>query len=249
MEAPDIHLQQESEDVLDLPENVDLVDLIDQPAWKTILIQLVKKEHMDPWDIDVVDLAEKYLTKIHALEKADLRVPANAILAASILLRLKAKTIKLSSLEEWEEDEEEKARKIAEQQLLFSDDNIPDLHGGRMTREGAVSLDELVLGIQDILEKTKQKAAKKRALGFEIPEFNIPLGEKDIESRTEDILARVKDRSDSTGVVRFSQLLNEKHSLEMVQVFVPLLFLANKGELAMWQEAFWGEVFVSLNPE
>ncbi|MEK6820785.1 MAG: hypothetical protein AABY11_00095, partial [archaeon] len=40
-----------------LTSSDDLVGLIDQPAWKTILISLVKNEKMDPWNIDVKDLA------------------------------------------------------------------------------------------------------------------------------------------------------------------------------------------------
>src|SRR3989338_6587440 len=66
-----------------LPEEVTheyLVDLIDQPAWKTILLDIVKAEKMDPWNIDVIRLADLYLSKINLLERSNLRVPANAIL-------------------------------------------------------------------------------------------------------------------------------------------------------------------------
>ena len=44
-----------------------LVDLIDQPAWKTILIELVKGNKMDPWNIAVVALADLYWKKIQLL--------------------------------------------------------------------------------------------------------------------------------------------------------------------------------------
>ena len=71
---------------------IDLVDLIDQPAWKTILLDLVESEKMDPWDIDVIVLAEKYIKKINDLETNNLRVPANAILACAILVKTKAST-------------------------------------------------------------------------------------------------------------------------------------------------------------
>jgi len=235
----------EEELLVELPEQVNLVDLIDQPAWKTILIELVKKEKMDPWAIDVAELAEKYLLKIHRLEKADLRIPANAILASAILLKLKAKTIKLASLEEFEDDPEE-ARMIAEQKLLFSEENIPELYGERMEREGRVSLDELVDSIEEILEKTRQKSARKLFEAI-IPEFKIPFDEKDIEERTNDILERVQLRADSQGLVTFSRLLNEKNPLEMVTVFIPLLFLFNNNKITMWQEEFWQEIFISLN--
>lgn len=243
-----VELERDSEDdssFIDSFAKVDLVDLIEQPAWKTILLELVRKEKMDPWAIDVAELADKYLHKIHSLEKADLRIPANAILASAILLKMKAKTIRLSSLEELEEDIEEQARKIAEQQL-FSDANIPDLLGGRMQRQGLVSIDALVSSIEEILEKTRSKAGA-RLFGSDVPEFKIPFSEKNIEQKTREIWQRIQERVDSTGIVRFSHLLNEKTSMEMVSVFVPLLFLANREKIVLFQEEFWGEIFVSLN--
>jgi len=233
----------EEELLVELPENVDLVDLIEQPAWKTILVSLVKKERMNPWDIDISLLAEKYLRKIQQLEKADLRIPANAILACSVLLKLKAKTIKLSSLEGLEEEVSEQARELAEQQMLFSDENIPELLGNRLEREGKVSLDELVKNIEQILEETKRKSTR-RLSEMILPEFHIPFDQKDIEKKTQEILERIRERVDSQGIVTFSQLLNNKNHLEMVGTFIPLLFLFNNGKITMWQEQFWREIFI-----
>ena len=82
--------------------DTNLVTLIDVPEWKTILLDLVSSEKMDPWNIDIVDLSEKYLKKINSMEQTDLRVPANAILASAILLRAKSKLLKIPSLEEEE---------------------------------------------------------------------------------------------------------------------------------------------------
>ena len=71
--------------------DTNLISLIDVPEWKSILLDLVSSEKMDPWNIDIVELSEKYLQKINSMELMDLRVPANAILASSILLRAKSK--------------------------------------------------------------------------------------------------------------------------------------------------------------
>ena len=236
---------QAEELLVELPEHVDLVDLIEQPAWKTILIELVKNEKMNPWDIDVAELADNYMKKIQQLEKADLRIPANAILACSILLKMKARTIKLSSLDEMEE-ELEKARVIAEQQLLFSSETIPELYGNRVQKPSGVSLDALVRNIEEILEKTKQKSGRKLS-SIEVPEFKIPFNGMNIEERTVEVMERVRQRADSQGLVTFSQLLDHKTPLEMISVFIPLLFLFNKEKISMWQEQFWQEIFISLN--
>lgn len=218
-----------------------LVDLIDQPAWKTILIELVKSNKMDPWNIDVVELANLYWQKIQQLERQDLRVPANAILASAILLKLKARTIKLSSVEE-EEDEER--REISKEELKMIEETIPKLRGQRQFREGRISLDELVESIGEILEKTKQKKSILR--DKELPEFNLEFSKEKAAEQVDKVFKRIKEKADSQGLVTFSALLEERTPIAMVYCFVPLLFLVNNGKVNAWQEEFFGEIFISL---
>jgi len=236
-----------SQETPETGESVDLVDLIHQPAWKTILVDLVKREKMDPWDIDVADLADKYLEKINQLEKKDLRIPANAFLACAILLKMKARSLKISSLEEWEEEWAADG-KVSEQEKMFFDESaIPELRSSFRAREGKVSLDQLVLGIESILEKTKKTAYKDR--DKELPKFDIPYNLNNIDEKIDDVFKKISERVDSQGLVLFSALLDEKNPLEMINTFVPVLFLMNKGKIVAWQEQFFGEIFISLKSE
>jgi segregation and condensation protein A len=221
-----------------------LVDLIDQPAWKSILIELVKGNKMDPWNIDVVELANLYWQKIQLLEKQDLRVPANAILASAILLKLKARTIKLSSVEEEEETE---AKEISREELAMIEETIPELRGQRQFREGRISLDELVNSIGEILEKTKQK--KNILHDKQIPEFNLEFNKGGAAEQVDKVLARINELADSQGLVMFSALLEDKTPIGMVNCFVPVLFLTNSGKINAWQEEWFGEIFISLMKE
>jgi len=220
--------------------DVDIVDLIDQPAWKTILLDLVRTEKMDPWNIDVSELAGKFLTKINAMEKADLRVPANAILASAILLKHKAKYLRLSSLDDFEDDVESP---LAKQQFIFDESQLPDLHGLRRFREGAVTLDDLVNSIESILQKTQEKKFKARHM--DIPVFRIPSAGESMEERVEKIWLQIVESADSQGIVLFSRLLGKKRgAMEIVNHFVPMLFLMNKGKIFAWQDEFFGEIFI-----
>ncbi|MBN1941643.1 MAG: segregation/condensation protein A [Candidatus Diapherotrites archaeon] len=224
-------------------EKIDLVDLVDQPAWKTILIDLVKSEKMDPWGIDIVDLANRYLAKIQAMEKSDLKLPANAILASAILLKLKARTIKFSSIEEDDDMEGE----ISEEELKLIEESVPQLRHSRQFRQGRVTLDELVGHIESILRTTKQRGNILREK--DIPEFKIKLREVDIEARLDSVWNSIKEKADSQGITRFSQIIESNSPLEIVKVFLPLLFLATKGRIRVWQEEFWREIFIALQEE
>lgn len=62
--------------------------LTDQPI--NILLELVQKHKLDPWDVDIEKLVAIYRRKIDRAKSLDLRVPGRAVLSASVLLRMKS---------------------------------------------------------------------------------------------------------------------------------------------------------------
>ncbi len=217
---------------------MDLVDLIDQPAWKTILIDLVESEKMNPWDIDVIGLTEKYIKKINELQGNNLRVPANAILACAILVKTKAKYLRLSSL-----DEKEKEAVLTPEQRALMLQEIPDLMAGRLAREGRITLDELVMSIEDIIQRTTPKKNSSRS----IPRIEINFDSTSIEEKMQEVLELIKMKVDSQGIVLFADLIIERDSVDvMVDTFLPVLFLMNNGKIIAYQNEFFGEIFVQL---
>lgn len=222
---------------------VDLVELIYAPDWKTILYDLVQSEKMNAWDINITELAEKYYARIKGLTtETSLRIPANAMLCSAILLRFKSKKLKISSIEEVEEA-------IAIQQALEAkntklyDNFEPLLKNPRLSREGKVSLNELVSAIEEMMEKTRQKALKKKLLA---QEFKIPYTSENIEEKSQKVMELVTNNCDSTGLCLFSHLSIGKKASELVDLFIPMLYLCNKGKLAAWQEEWFGEIFIQL---
>ncbi|MFA5763285.1 MAG: segregation/condensation protein A [archaeon] len=216
---------------------MDLMDLIDQPAWKTILIDLVKSNKMDPWNIDVSLLTQKYLVKINQLETSSLKVPANAILACAILVKTKSKQLKLSSVQ----DEEEEVSMSTEQKELFLEE-IPDLMANRSFREGKISLDELVNSIEGIIQQTTPLKRNMR----EIPRMELNFDTTSIEEKLGDILNLIKAKVDSQGLVMFKDLVENDENSSLINVFLPVLFLMNSGKVLAYQEEFFGEIFVKL---
>lgn len=223
---------------------VDLVNLIDQPAWKTILISLVKGEKMDPWNIDIAGLADKYLQKINALDGTDLRLPANAILASAILLKFKARILRLTEIDD--DDELEGNGFFTEEEKKVFEGLLPELVSARKFREGKISLDALVDTIEVLLEKSKKKS---QSLVLDRPDFKIPISNFDLSEKMDEVYTLIKDLVDSEGLVLFSRLARDKNVSGIVETFIPVLFLANKGRINVWQDEFFGEIFISLNEE
>ncbi len=218
----------------------DLVGLIEQPAWKTILISLVKSERMDPWNIDIKVLAQKYLEKIRALNQTDLRLPANAILASAILLRFKSRALRLPSIED--DDVADWKSLLTEEQLLGG--MMPELIPPNLMREGKVSLDQLVESIEAILDKTKSKVQRERD-GKDRPTFNLPFASMNLESKMANVLDLAQKHADETGLARFSTMVSDLSVNDIIESFLALLFLVNERRLSAWQETLFDEIFVS----
>src|SRR3989338_821694 len=205
--------------------DINLVELIHEPTWKTILLSLVKSEKMDTWEIDISLLADKYLGKVNSMESSNLRVPANAILCSAILLKYKSKTLRIPSLEEFEEQDELSEEEIRKQERLFLAEGIPQLIAPRLMREGKVSLDDLVKSIESILEKTKRKSLEKDRQELK---FAVALTEYNIDERMNSVLKELHEKKDETSLVMFSELVKQKPVLELIHIFVVLLFLHNQ---------------------
>ncbi len=238
-------LSAEDASIVAIPENIDLVDLIEQPAWKTILIELVKTEKMDPWSIDISQLAEKYLAKINSLTGTDLRLPANAILASAILLKFKSNVLRLSEIDDEEEFLKQKKSMSPEEKAEF-EAMLPELKNIRKIKEGKVSLEELVASIEKMLQSSR-KVRDKNFLQRERAKFSIPFSDFKIDEEMEKVYKIIQKSADSQGLVMFSALIKKQSTNEaIVRTFIPCLFLTNKGKINMWQEQFFGEIFISV---
>jgi len=215
---------------------VDLEQLVAQPTWREMLLDLVVSEKLDPWNIDLVDIASKYLDRVRKLQKLDLRVPANLILAASILLRFKSDALR------FEEEEQ-----VVEQQTFIDEVQppveIPMLSlRTRIPRKRKVTLNELMGALEEVFEEQRKKQEKpviKENMIINVPKY-------DITARMKEIYAKVKKTADTSGLVTFSSLLKEKNRKEIIYTLIPILHLAQDGKLSVFQEKFFGEIFIQV---
>lgn len=214
-------------------QNIDLVELIEQPTWKTIILDLVRKERMDVWAIDLVELSQKYLRRIQELKENNLRIPANAMLACAILLKLKSRTIKLPH----EEEEKEELPPIGE---------LPELQPITRIKERTVTLNELLKEIEAVIAKTKKKSSAIKAMEEVV--LPVPhISERDISNRLDEVYEKLVANADEQGLVLFSDIVSAEKPLEVVTTFICLLFLAAKQRISLWQESFFGEIFIAIN--
>ncbi|MCD6414726.1 MAG: segregation/condensation protein A [Candidatus Diapherotrites archaeon] len=217
----------------------ELVDMIEKPTWKALLVNTVKSEGMDPWDIDVTMLASKYSDRIRQMRLRDFRIPANAVLASAILVRLKSDSWQLLPEQGAIADEP-----LEDYQSIGLFDGIPELEVAQRVTTRRVTLDELIQAVEHVMDKTRKKASRQRV---PVKAMEITIGKKeDFQKVVNQVYSRVLERVDSQGMVLFSDLLVEKTRPEVVRTLLSLLHLANDGKLSVWQEKVFGDIFISL---
>lgn len=217
--------------------NVDLVNLVNTEAtWKELLIELVDKNQLNPWDIDIIEIVDKYVDTVKRMKVIDLRVPANIILAAAILLRLKSSILSLE-----EELQESDAEEVPVSRPVIVVDGL-NLRL-RVPPKRRISLKELIEALDEAIKLKEQRIARINSplsIPLEILTFDI-----EVESdRVYKILSKNLDRSRMTTFSHMSTL--EEFKDVLLELFIPLLFLEHSGRVSLIQERFFEEIIIAM---
>ncbi len=217
-----------------------LEEFVKNVTWRELLYELVETNKLDPWDIDIVKVVDGYVSLVRQMKVMDLRLPANIILAAAILLRLKSDTLKIFELPKEEVPDELVA---AGPRIL---PEVPPLSPRlRLQPNRKVTLTELMQALDDAMRLKE----KKEMYAETIPEpMQFVIDKVDIDTKIENIYSLVKANADKTGLTTFANLANTFSNSEsiLLELFIPLLFLAHKERVALAQEKFFDEIFVKI---
>jgi segregation and condensation protein A len=217
--------------------DLNLANLVKEATWKDLLFDLVKKNKIDPWNVDLVEVVDKYIETVKSLKVMDLRIPANIILAAAVLLRLKSEML---SFEEAAEDVQDAQETLARPDIYVEGLSVRL----RKPLHSRVSLNELIEALDEAM---KLKQAKELGRETYVPELQIKINPIDIEAAEERLKGEIARRLDKEKMTTFSYLLKDMGFNDvLLEVFIPLIFLANKGSIALIQEKFFDEIIIRM---
>jgi segregation and condensation protein A len=222
--------------------DLNLQEFVKNATWRELLVELIDTNQLDPWNIDLIMVVDSYIDAVKKMRVMDLHIPANIILAASILLRMKSETINIIQLEENLDAEEplQEGRVTPEVTPL-----IPRL---RLQPKRKITLNELMDALGDAIKINEKREIIIRRKSEPV---NLVIEKDDIDEKIAATLKLVKENIDREGMTTFGQLSSGFNSVEnlLLRLFVPLLFLAHKGEVVLMQEEFFNEIIVKLNDE
>lgn len=222
----------------------------DEITWQSILYELVKSEEMDPWDIDVSILTQKYIQMLRNFKEHDFRVSGKVLLAAAILLKIKSNKLVGEDLSELDRllvgiEEEMEELGFEETNAVPKLEEIPTLIPRTpQPRKRKVSIFDLVEALERALE------VKKRRLLHSIPPLNLeaPKKKKDITEIIREVYGKIKlfFINALKDKLTFSKLLPSESKEDKVHTFIPLLHLAQQNKIELLQQAHFGEIEILL---
>lgn len=242
---------QMKKDTEDLKKDLNLHEIAQRHDWREVLKDIVKKEDMDPWDIDVSKLVEEFIQTIREATKMEYRIPANAILASSILLRKKSDSWILREGDE-QQDSIWDDIPITPDQIPLPREKIPEPTPKKRVTKRKVSLDELIEAVDDVITQEKNKARRKAKENRTpvqniIPKRMLEMAKadgEDFEERIKEVREKIHSVMDNENLTRFTEIVEENTRAEIINTILPVLHLANKGDISIWQEEIFGDIFI-----
>ena len=205
-------------------------------------MDLVLSREIDPWDIDIIDLTNKFLERIRKLKNLDLRISGKTILTASILLRMKSEQLMKEEQKEEIDDEFFDFWEDIENAEFEIDEIKPPL---RRRNVGKMTLPELFEALIDALEegeKPKRKIIAK--VGPQL--YQIDEIKADIRKQVEKLYQYLLELKNLNDTIYFKDLLIEKTTREVARLFLYILFLYSDKKIEILQEVMFGEIPIKV---
>ncbi len=228
-------------------------DLIssEELGWQTILYDLIKTEQLDPWDIDLGILADKYVETIQQLEDTDFFISSKILLACSLLLRLKSEILINSYIQDLNDAlygrKEEKRYEL--ERITIDEDELPILVPRTpMARHKKVTLKELMNALNKAIN-TENRRIKRDIQGRQAKKSMLTVMPRDnfipLKIRVKSIFGIIKGHIDNDNShIKFSHFAQSKE--EKLASFVPILHLSDSGKIFLRQQSHFQEIYMTL---
>ncbi len=219
--------------------------------WQEIIYDLINTEQLDPWDIDLIVLTERYFKRIAELEEQDFFVSSKVLLAASFLLRIKSEILLnkyIKSIDEILFGRKELPKKSQFERIELEDD-IPELiPRSPFPRLKKVTLQELMESLNKAITTENRRIKKEIVNKNALRESSISLPKRNysIKDKIKDITERLEVHFNSQEVhkkITFTELAGEDKE-KRIDHFSPLLHIENQNRIWLEQPTHFEEIHI-----
>ena len=230
-----------------------------------ILVNMAKHGKIDPWNVDIVEVTDKYLMHLFQSKAQNLRLTGRTLLFAAILLKLKSNVLEGLDVLDFEPQHEEDFNYDDDMPLDYSEEEyIPTNNvisidevlqrrtSVRLNHNRVVTLRDLIrqLEFYEMLDKKQSlknahERAKRRVQNY-------------ARLSPDDIINLAHDEYIENGVQRLkanlSEILSRQDKIELneltllgmdrISAYISLLFLTAESDYDLEQDEFYSDLYV-----
>lgn len=225
----------------------------DEITWQSIIIELVKSEKMDPWNVDVSRLTKRYLEIVKKIRETNFFLSGKVLLAAALLVKIKSHRLVTEDLSNFDnllfhvEDPLEGLEDYMDVPDRANVEAPPLAIKTPQARKRIVTVQDLIGALEKALEVNKRRVMRRE---YWESRSAPPLPEKkvNISDLIKDVFERIKSMFRRKEVVTFSRLLPEGEvgKREKIVTLLPLLHLDNQEKINLVQEIPFEEIYIKL---
>jgi len=229
---------------------IPIADLLEE-TWEGILQRLTVG--MDPWDIDIVELARRYRDYVDALRELHFEISGRMVLTCSVLLRMQSDDL-LASARPTDRNEliEELEGAIEEEESQWEPPDEPEEFSLPLFRRPRrqVTIFDLKRALTAAMKVSFRRNKRHSERVFEEEEDGLfddfELGGPDFSQRLHSLFTKIKNLLSGRRVLSFFRLLERGDKDERVSYFFEVLHLMAQGEITCEQEEFLGDIIIML---
>ena len=234
-----------------------------------ILVNMAKQGKIDPWNVDIVEVTDKYLMHLFQSKAQNLRLTGRTLLFAAILLKLKSNVLEGIDVLDFEPQHQDGFNYDDEMPLDYEEEYIPTNNvisidevlqrrtSVRLNHNRVVTLRDLIrqLEFYEMLDKKQSlknahERAKRRVQNY-------------ARLSPDDIINLAHDEYIENGVQRLkanlSEILSRQDKIELneltllgmdkISAYISLLFLTVESDYDLEQDEFYGDLYVIRREE
>ncbi len=218
-----------------------ILQMILNEKWRDVIEHLT--HDMDPWDIDLTLLNERFLRCLEELRCRDLKIPAKMILIAALIYRMKSEFFK--------EDHESQASEDDGEHIEINSEMLNQLLNEGNENVRIINLPPIFLPIKKPIKRkvtlhelidALEKALKSRRKAIRDEEFIFEMNKFDIREMIEKTYEKIIKMFNVNHVAIFSKLLEKRDAYDKIITLEAVLHLNNEERIRCVQERPFDEI-------
>jgi segregation and condensation protein A len=229
-----------------------------------ILVRMAERGEIDPWNIDIIEVTDKFLTELDRCRQLNLQLSGRTLFFAATLLRMKSEHLELLDVTDEDgggeegdsfgdefgsalDSEAEYSGRLGPIERL--EHEIQRRLDRKNMRKSPVTLFELILELKNI-EKEERRRRRMNTPSTDDSLFNADdvVGIAHDEGYQESSMTTLMEYLEGIEVDGEMTLAELCTTLGwgIPEVYIPLLFLALDGRCSLRQEEFFGDIYVQI---